>query len=154
MLVLTHCCSGDTVEKLVDGRPQPKVVHQSIRDPRHDLIVALRKLRETALQAFLCLAAYAGSHLFTYVCPNLEVAGRRNPFWTILMQNLLFPLQGFFNVLVFLRPRLLAIQKNSLNMPSFKAVYAGNFHYEKINDGPRWQLVLPDCHLETVDRCR
>jgi hypothetical protein len=89
------------------------------------------KLRETATQAFLYLMAYAVSRAFAFVTPNLEVWGVRNPFWTLFMQNLLYPLQGFLNVFVFLRPRIATVRKHSPKLPYVKAAYLATFRYDE-----------------------
>jgi len=88
------------------------------------------RVRETGIQAFLYLGAFAFSHVFVFVCPNVEVAGGVNPFWTLFLQNTLYPFQGFFNIFVFVRPRIIALRKRDSTMSYVRAAVLATFYNE------------------------
>ena len=85
------------------------------------------RVKETATQAFLYVAAYVITHLFAFLCVIIEQAGGTNPFLTIFLENLLWPLQGFLNVFVFLRPKVQSLRKDA-NVSYGQAVIWAAFH--------------------------
>jgi hypothetical protein len=88
--------------------------------------------KETAWQAFLYVLAYIVTHMFGFVVGIVEQSGGTNPFYLILIENFLWPLQGFANVFIFLRPRIISIQKSSPEMYYFTAAYHSVFHYDEV----------------------
>lgn len=76
-------------------------------------IVRLKRTRKVANQAFLYVAAFFNSLMWTIVVRNLDgwnVVTRENEgnfFVLILLGHCFSPLQGFFNLLVYIRPRYL-----------------------------------------------
>jgi hypothetical protein len=88
--------------------------------------------KEAAWQAFLYVLAYAVTHQWAFVVTNIELAGGTNPFYLILLQVFFWPLQGFANVFIFLRPRIKSIQKSRPEMFYFTAAYHSIFHYDDV----------------------
>lgn len=101
-------------------------------------------LRETGIQAFLFLLAFAAAHVFVFVCPNLEVAGGINPFWTLLLQNILYPCQGFFNVFVFLRPRINTIRAKNQELSYMQLAFRATFRYDDFQPRQPQKQDAPD----------
>jgi hypothetical protein len=92
-----------------------------------------KRTKEAAWQAFLYVIAYAVTHQWAFVVTNIELAGGTNPFYLILLQVFFWPLQGFANVFIFLRPRIKSIQKSSPGMYYFTAAYHSVFHYDEVH---------------------
>jgi hypothetical protein len=89
------------------------------------------RTNEAAWQAFLYVIAYAVTHIWAFVVFNIELGGGTNPFFLLFIENFFWPLQGFANVFIFLRPRIHAIQKCSPEMYFFTAAYHSVFHYDE-----------------------
>lgn len=65
------------------------------------------RLRQTALQALFYVLAWMNTYLWVGVARALEDLGASDGFFAIRMMSAIFyPLQGFFNFLIFVRPRL------------------------------------------------
>ena len=86
------------------------------------------RVQETAMQALLYVAAYIATHLFAFTCVIIEQAGGTNPFYTLFLENLSWPLQGFFNVFVFLRPRIQSLRKDNPDISYWQAAVWAAFH--------------------------
>jgi hypothetical protein len=91
-----------------------------------------KRTKEAAWQAFLYVIAYAVTHMWAFVVANIELGGGTTPFYVVLIQNFFWPLQGFANVFIFLRPRIQSIQKSS-EMFYFTAAYHSVFHYDEVH---------------------
>jgi hypothetical protein len=89
--------------------------------------------KEAAWQAFLYVLAYTVTHQWGFVLLNIELGGGTNPFYLILIENFFWPLQGFANVFIFLRPRIQSIQKSRPEMYYFIAAYYSVFHYDEVH---------------------
>jgi hypothetical protein len=90
------------------------------------------RTKEAAWQAFLYVIAYAVTHIWAFIVFNIELGGGTNPFYLLFIENFFWPLQGFANVFIFLRPRIQAIQKSSPEMYFFTAAYHSVFHYDEV----------------------
>jgi hypothetical protein len=90
------------------------------------------RTNEAAWQAFLYVMAYAVTHIWAFVVFNIELGGGTNPFYLLFIENFFWPLQGFANVFIFLRPRIQAIQKSSPEMYFFTAAYHSVFYYDEV----------------------
>jgi hypothetical protein len=88
--------------------------------------------KEAAWQAFLYVLAYAVTHMWAFVVGIIELGGGTNPFYVILLHVFFWPLQGFANVFIFLRPRIQSIQKSSPETYYFTAAYHSVFHYDEV----------------------
>jgi hypothetical protein len=91
------------------------------------------RTREAAWQAFLYVIAYVVTHMWAFVVVNIELGGGTTPSFLILMENLFWPLQGFANVFIFLRPRIKAVQNHSPEMYYFTAAYHSVFYYDEVH---------------------
>jgi hypothetical protein len=58
--------------------------------------------------------AYAVTHMWAFVVVNTELGGGTTPFYLVLIKKFFWPLQGFVNVYIFLRPRIQSIPRNVL----------------------------------------
>jgi hypothetical protein len=92
-----------------------------------------KRTQEAAWQAFLYVIAYVVTHMWAFVVVNIELGGGTTPSFLIIIQNFFWPLQGFANVFIFLRPRIQAIQKSSPEMHYFTAAYHSVFHYDEVH---------------------
>jgi hypothetical protein len=90
------------------------------------------RTKEAAWQAFLYVFAYCITHMWSFVVVLIEQCGGTAPFYVILIENFFWPLQGFANVFIFLRPRINSIQKGSPEMYYFTAAYHSVFHYDDV----------------------
>jgi hypothetical protein len=90
------------------------------------------RTKEAAWQAFLYVLAYAVTHMWAFVVCIVEQSGGTNPFYVILIENFFYPLQGFANVFIFLRPRITSIQKSRPEIYYFTAAYHSVFHYDEV----------------------
>jgi hypothetical protein len=89
------------------------------------------RTKEVAWQAFLYVIAYVVTHMWAFIVVNIELGGGTTPFALVLIENLFWPLQGFANVFVFLRPRIKSIRKSNPEMFYFTAAYHSVFHYDE-----------------------
>jgi hypothetical protein len=96
------------------------------------------RTKGAALQCFLYVIAYVGTRMWSSIVVLIAMFGGTAPFYVHLIENLLLPLQGFANVLIFLRPRIQSIQMTSPEMFYFTAAYHSVFHYDEV----RQLLVL------------
>jgi hypothetical protein len=90
------------------------------------------RTKEVAWQAFLYVIAYVVTHMWAFVVVNIELGGGTTPAYLVLIENFFWPLQGFANVFIFLRPRIKSIQRSSPEMFYFTAAYHSVFHYDEI----------------------
>jgi hypothetical protein len=90
------------------------------------------RTKEAAWQAFLYVMAYVVTHAWTFTVVLIEQSGGTSPFFVVFIQNLFWPLQGFVNVFIFLRPRINSIQKSSPKMRYFIAAYHSVFLYDEV----------------------
>jgi hypothetical protein len=90
------------------------------------------RTKEAAWQAFLYVIAYFITHMWAFVVLSVEMFGGTNPFFLILLENFFWPLQGFANVFIFLRPRIKSIHERSPEMHYFTAAYHSVFHYDEV----------------------
>jgi hypothetical protein len=91
------------------------------------------RTKEAAWQAFLYVMAYVLTHAWTFVVVLIEQSGGTSPFFVVFIQNLFWPLQGFVNVFIFLRPRISSIQKSSPETYYFIAAYHSVFLYDEVH---------------------
>jgi hypothetical protein len=91
------------------------------------------RTKEAAWQAFLYVIAYVVTHSWSFIAVFIEQSGGTAPFFVVCMENLTWPLQGFANVFIFLRPRIISIQKSSPKMRYFTAAYHSVFLYDEVH---------------------
>jgi hypothetical protein len=102
------------------------------------------RTKEVAWQAFLYVIAYVVTHVWAFVVFNIEMGGLTNPFYLLVIENFFWPLQGFANVFIFLRPRIRAIQKSAPEMFYFTAACHAVFHYDEVYRRSSKPAGLPD----------
>ena len=91
--------------------------------------VKLKRTRKVANQAFLYVAAFANCIVWTVVVRMLDawdIVTRENEgnfFVLILLAQLSSPLQGFLNLLVYIRPRYLGMRARHEGLSRFGALY-------------------------------
>lgn len=89
------------------------------------------RIRETAIQAFLYVVAFFGTHFPSFILNNLEMFGGTSPFYLVFLASFAWPLQGFFNLFVFLRPRIRSCRRQEPSLSYCKAAYLALFHYDE-----------------------
>jgi hypothetical protein len=91
-------------------RNQAKKMQRYQFDQRGGEYSTLIASRETARQAFLYVAAYLITMLWPSIVLMVGNAGAGVvPFGIVLMLSLFFPLQGFWNFIIYLRPRFIKV---------------------------------------------
>eukprot|EP00977_Amphora_coffeiformis_P002036 scaffold381_cov178-Amphora_coffeaeformis.AAC.25 len=79
-------------------------------------------LREVALQSALYPTAYFGTHLWSFVCYIFYMA--KYPSWFgMFLLGCTWPLQGFLNMFIYLRPRMKQIKSRNPEWSSIHAFY-------------------------------
>jgi hypothetical protein len=101
------------------------------------------RTKEAAWQAFLYVIAYVVTHAWTFVVVLIEQSGGTAPAYVVIIENLFWPLQGFVNVFIFLRPRIKSIQKSSPEIYYFTAAYYSVFHYDEVHQRLTESVILP-----------
>jgi hypothetical protein len=102
------------------------------------------RTKEVAWQAFLYVIAYVVTHMWSFVVYQLELGGGTNPPYLLVIENFFWPLQGFANVFIFLRPRIQSIRKSSPEMFYFTAAYHSVFHYDDASQRLTESVISPD----------
>lgn len=72
--------------------------------------------KESLTQSSLYVLAYVASYLFLTVALLLHLSGARVPMWIVYALSVFWPLSGFFNILVYTRPK---VRKLSEKYPEF-----------------------------------
>ena len=62
----------------------------------------------------------------------MEQAGKTNPYIVLLLEQTLWPLQGFCNVFIYLRPRVASVRKLHPDISYSLALYISLFEYDSI----------------------
>lgn len=79
--------------------------------PRQRPPISGRMSRQLAVQSYF----YVGGLYITYLTPlitrMIEVSTGQEPYWIVLLLGIVLPCQGFWNVLIYLRPRFLQARK-------------------------------------------
>ena len=101
------------------------------------------RTKEAASQAFLYVNAYVATRTWAFLVVLIEQSGGTSPFFLVLLENLIRPLQGFVNVFIFLRPRIKSIQKSSPEMYYFTATYHSVFHYDEVRQRATESVLSP-----------
>jgi hypothetical protein len=87
--------------------------------------------KESATQAFLYIGAYVITHQWNFVLYIIDMVGVPQPFGLVLLGNFFWPLQGFFNAFIFLRPRIRRIRQNLPDVRYATVVHEVLFHYDE-----------------------
>jgi len=69
------------------------------------------RIREAIVMASLYMSAYFLTSMFPYITRIVERYTGKVSFTMILLTRVFFPLQGFFNILVYTRPHAITLQK-------------------------------------------
>mmetsp|Transcript_29059 Transcript_29059/g.57993 ORF Transcript_29059/g.57993 Transcript_29059/m.57993 type:complete len:436 (+) Transcript_29059:79-1386(+) len=72
-----------------------------------DIVRRNKKARKVAIQAALFIGALYLTWVFTTITRIYQIATGRNEFALLVLMAIFFPLQGFFNALIYIRPRYL-----------------------------------------------
>jgi hypothetical protein len=129
---------------LGEGTPSPNRSQLTIQNPsalantsvtlsqRRSLDLASTK-REIAIQSFLYVGAFLITHVWSIVLFwGITLFGMTPPPYGLLfMQNIAWPLQGFFNVQIFLRPRINSLRRRHSELSYARLVYYATFRYDE-----------------------
>jgi hypothetical protein len=89
--------------------------------------------RETAIQSFLYVGAFFITHIWSvFLFWGISLFGWvPPPFALLFIQNVAWPLQGFFNVHIFLRPRINSLRRRHSELSYARLVYYATFRYDE-----------------------
>jgi hypothetical protein len=136
----------------------PQRSHVTIQDPstvgnrssvtisssqRRSLDLASTK-REIAIQSVLYVGAFLVTHIWSvFLFWGITLFDMTPPpFALLLIHNLAWPLQGFFNVHIFLRPRINALRRSHSDLSYARLVYYATFRYDE------WSARRPEMASE------
>jgi hypothetical protein len=71
--------------------------------------------KRLAIQALYYVGAFFAAWIFPTIYQLAFVTRSTNPFWLVFICVISIPVQGFFNLLVFVRPKFLRYQKDNPN---------------------------------------
>ena len=91
-----------------------------------------QRKRKVGAQAILYVMAYLVTHTWAFLVYHMDVFGVPCPFWLQLLNQLFWPIQGFLNVFIFLRPRIDMIQTKLPGTQYLSAVYLALFCFDNI----------------------
>ena len=100
----------------------------SSRDANNLSILSAK--REAGIQAFLYIGAYVLTHSWSFIVYIINMAGRSQIYFFMFLVNFFWPLQGFANVFIFLRPRIHSIRRRDPDMSYLMALRHAIFHYD------------------------
>jgi hypothetical protein len=101
------------------------------------------RTKGAAVQCFLYVIANFATHMWSFIVVLIEMSGGTTPFYVLFIENFFWPLQGFANVFVFLRPRIQSIQKTSPEIFYFTAAYHSVFHYDEVRQRLTESVISP-----------
>lgn len=81
-----------------------------------------KKIRKSYKQASVYVAAYFFPFLFPTIHYSIKSFLGRRSFTTWLLMAIFMPLQGFFNAIVFIRPRFIALRQRHPNLSFIKSL--------------------------------
>ena len=81
------------------------------------------RTREVAWQAILYVLAYLVTHMWAFVVYHIEVYATHVPGPLLVLENVSWPLQGFLNLFVFIRPQVQATRKRTPTLTYWQAVH-------------------------------
>ena len=88
--------------------------HQS-DDPQHDHGNTSAQAQSLAMQSLVQSSMYIASFFLVYSAPivvvGMAVAGKSRPDWVLWDSAIFWPLGGFFNILIYTRPKVAAMRK-------------------------------------------
>jgi hypothetical protein len=71
--------------------------------------------KRLAIQALYYVGAFFAAWIFPTIYQLAFVTRSTHPFWLVFISVISIPVQGFFNLLVFVRPKFLRYQKDNPN---------------------------------------
>ena len=114
---ITSCCSK---ARLKPPRRESVLAAYLSRPSRN----TVRRLEEISNRAAAYVIAYLLSFIFTMIYRTLEIYGSGPvPFPIIFLARFFFPLQGFFNVLVYTYPHVTSYRKNHTKSKWYQAFW-------------------------------
>ena len=88
--------------------------------------------RQAGIQAILYVLAYFITHAWAFFVYHCDVFGVGTPFVLQFINQCSWPLQGFLNVFIFLRPRIGRIRQQLPEVSYWRAAYLATFQFEEI----------------------
>lgn len=108
-----------------------KVRHQeALQSQEMDNEVARRgeKSKKVAIQAALFVGALYLTWIFATITRIYQITTGNNNFVLLVLMAIFFPLQGFFNCLIYLRPRYLRCRSRNPDAPVRRLIYLSLYH--------------------------
>lgn len=86
--------------------------------------VRVRERSQEALtQSYLFIGSFFASYGFIYIAATIEFFQLETPYFISLAMWIFFPLQGFFNIIVYTRPHVAELESRCTNLTRFKAIW-------------------------------
>jgi hypothetical protein len=88
------------------------------------------RIQETAIQAYWYIGIYVIAHAWNRAWSICEQVGWTPPFWLLFLCSFFWPSQGFWNIFVFLRPRIATVRNRYPDVSYWVAVYWSIFYLD------------------------
>jgi hypothetical protein len=115
----------EPVENTVHARPNNDT-EQNLKKKKMNLD---HRSKEAMKQAFLFTGSFGTCYSFIWVCGALEQLNVEVPFWMRIGLWFFFPLQGFFNIIIFTRPHVAVLRQSdkelTLTQATWKVIKSG-----------------------------
>eukprot|EP00977_Amphora_coffeiformis_P021809 scaffold9945_cov182-Amphora_coffeaeformis.AAC.1 len=107
----------------IEGEDEPSGYTSSVQRKDAKATKYKERVVEAATQCGLYVLAYVVTHQFAFVVHTVEMFGGTNPGWLMILENTFWPLQGFANVFVFLRPQINILRKENPDLSYLRAAW-------------------------------
>ena len=137
-------------------RPPNKTSTKSTGDSSIDLPTTLQqsydkmefRKRQSSQQAYWYIGVYLITHVFSLFVGISDQAGFPSQFWLQFLANVFWPIQGFGNLCVFLKPRVAAMKRQFPTISTIYIIYCSLFYFDD-----RTQQLKADA-IQTSPRVR
>ena len=106
----------------------PSSRHSSeVRSPANEEQRRRDKIRfrskEALTQSYLFIGSFGICYIFIYIAGSFEFFKLDTPYFITLAMWIFFPLQGFFNIIVFTRPHVVELKKAHKDLTKWQAIW-------------------------------
>ena len=119
-------------------RPPNKTSAKSTGDSSIDLPTTLQqsydkmefRKRQSSQQAYWYIGVYLFTHVFSLFVGISAQAGFPSQFWLQFLANFFWPIQGFGNLCVFLKPRVAAMKRQYPAISTIYIIFCSLFYFD------------------------
>ena len=86
--------------------------------------------RQSSQQAYWYIGVYLFTHVFSLFVGISDQAGFPSQFWLQFLANFFWPIQGFGNLCVFLKPRLAAMKRQYPAISTIYIIFCSLFYFD------------------------